>query len=1154
MARVLPGFGIPISRSARSSPQSVWGGNLVSAITVQLLLLLCCISVLVSQEDRIEFEHLSIEQGLSQSDVCCILQDGKGFVWFGTQDGLNMYDGYGFRVYRHDASNSESISDNYITAMAQDRFGNIWIGTQNGLNLFDQNTQRFYHCEPDSRFRNKFGSNAITSLCEDPSGALLVGTYGAGLMRIETARDRVSFLMEKIALSDSSNSEAIASICKDRDGAYWVGTLGQGLYKLGPACNVVGRFRTTPGDSNSLGQDNVRCVYEDRHRILWVGTSDGLNRLELGSHKFKHYAMGENPRNVYSNYIFCIHEDELNRLWIGTDGGLELYERESDSFRHYGAKAEDLSTLSDDAIMSIGDAGGVVWFGSRKGLNKFCRFRKQFRTYKYIPHQGNSLSEGKVWSIYCDGGGILWVGSNGGLDRIDRRSNKYLHYRHNPSDSGSLSNNSVMSILEDESGGMWIGTWGGGLERFDKRSESFEHYPRLVSDSSYLASNTIVSMSEDERRRLWMGTYGGVAVFDLREREYRREDEESANSPLRSLGPVEMIRHGNDHKLWFGTWHGLIKYDSEKKASASYLQMPRDSTRSSHDRVLSILPARDGTLFVGTPTGLKSMTTMTGEFTQYATRDGLPNDVICGILEDKQGNLWISTNKGISKFAPAANRIRNYDVGDGLQSNEFDQWAFFKSESGEMFFGGINGVTSFFPDSLHDNPHIPPIVLTSFKIGDREKNLVEACSDSNPVQLSYKDNGFSFELAALDYTRPEKNQYAYMLEGFDADWIYSGARRYASYTNLDPGHYILHLKGSNNDGVWNEHGISLRLWIAPPFWMTWWFRGTVILFLLSSATISYVSRTRAINKRNRILERRITEATAELNSTNESLQTEVLERKRSEDELWRYKHQLEEQVLERTAQLSQTVLSLEEQIAARVLAEQSLVAYQEKLRALAFDLSATEERERRRLSMYLHDSIGQTLAFCKIKLQSVQRSSRRAGSDTRLREIQDMVEKSIVDTRKLTLELSPPILHELGLVPAIEWLCKRYQGEHQIHFSVNADPQPLSLNQDLSNLLFHATREVIVNIIKHAGAKNAEISVHQDRDRICVEIADDGCGFDAQSMQDNVKQRDAFGLFSVRERLHSLGGRMEIVSKRGSGTNVKLTLQNLTMDVGARGT
>jgi signal transduction histidine kinase len=514
------------------------------------------------------------------------------------------------------------------------------------------------------------------------------------------------------------------------------------------------------------------------------------------------------------------------------------------------------------------------------------------------------------------------------------------------------------------------------------------------------------------------------------------------------------------------------------------------------------------------------------------------------MLEDERGNVWISTNKGISKLPTSANRIRNYDVGDGLQSNEFNQWAFFKSQSGEMFFGGINGVTSFFPDSLHDNPHIPPIVLTSLKVSDKEKDLAEACSDSKPVQLSYKDNSFSFEFAALDYTRPEKNRYAYMLEGFDADWIYSGARRYASYTNLDPGYYTLHLKGSNNDAVWNERGFSVRIWIAPPFWMTWWFRSGALLFLFSSATLSYVFRMRAIQKQNRILEQKIAEATAELNTTNECLQSEVLERKRSEDELWRYKQQLEEQVLERTAQLSQTVSSLKDQIAGRVLAEQSLVAYQEKLRALAFDLCATEERERRRLSRYLHDSIGQTLAFCKIKLQSFQRSSRRTGSDNRVREIQDMIEKSITETRKLTLELSPPILHELGLVPAIEWLCKRFQAEHQIQFSINADSRPLSLDQDLSNLLFHATREVIVNIIKHAEAKNAIVNVHQDRDYICVEIRDDGCGFDPQSMQDNIKERDAFGLFSVRERLHSLGGRMEIVSNRGSGTNVKLILQN----------
>jgi len=306
MASVLSRFGIPIFRFAPWEPHNTLGLNIVSAITIQLLLLPCCFSVLVSQDDRIDFEHLSIEQGLSQSDVSCILQDSKGFVWFGTQDGLNRYDGYGFRVYRHNASDSASISNNYVTAMAQDGFGNIWIGTQNGLNLFDQNTQRFYHCEPDPRFRNKFGNNAIMSLCEDSSRAMLVGTYGAGLMRLKTAEEGVTFRIEKIDLSASSNSEAIASICRTRNGTYWVGTLGQGLFKLDSVYNVVGRYRNAPLDSNSLCQDNVRCIYEDRHGILWVGTNNGLNRLEPGGHKFRRYTMGKNPRSVYPNYIFCI--------------------------------------------------------------------------------------------------------------------------------------------------------------------------------------------------------------------------------------------------------------------------------------------------------------------------------------------------------------------------------------------------------------------------------------------------------------------------------------------------------------------------------------------------------------------------------------------------------------------------------------------------------------------------------------------------------------------------------------------------------------------------------------------------------------------------------------------------------------------------------
>ena len=1100
------------------------------------------ISFVVAQEPRIEFERVSITQGLSQSEVNCILRDRQGFMWFGTQDGLNRYDGYTFTVYRHNPSDSNSISDNYVTALAEDRGGNLWIGTQNGLNEFDPGRGRFRTFVPPPGSGGGPAGKFISSICEDSDGGLFVGSLGGELYRLETARGRWSPVRWDSAAGGGTGSAAVLAIAGDREGKVWVGTRGEGLAELDRSGGIRARYRHTPGLETSLSHEIVQCVLEDRRGNFWVGTSHGLNRLDRRSGKFKRYAFGRDPRSVYANYIFCIFEDQTGALWAGTDEGVQLYDAEQDRFRHIESRPEDPEALSDDAIMSIYDAGGVVWFGTKRGLNKYCRYRKKFQNYRHRPGEQNSLSDNKVWSVYSDREGVLWVGSNGGLDAIDRKSGRTVHYRHNPSDPASLSNNSVMSILEDESGVMWLGTWGGGLNRFDRKTGTFKRFIRRASDSLYSSDNTVVSMAEDKNRTLWLATYGGMAAFDIGEERFRSPGKTAPGCAELFHDPVRVVRADLHDRIWAGTSQGLLALDLRSGSCTAFRHHLPDPSTLSDDRVLSMGGSGDDRLLVGTEEGLNLFSPSSGASIRFTVANGLPNDVICGILEDARGNLWISTNKGLAMLNPATGKVRTYDMADGLQSNEFNEWASYRSASGELFFGGVNGLTGFFPDSLGENPLIPPVVVTSLNVGGREAGSGHPVSDTNGLDLSYRENSLSFEFAALDYTKPEKNQYAYMLEGFDQDWIYSGTRRYASYTNLDPGTYRLRLKGSNNDGVWNDGGFSLRLTIAPPFWRTWWFRATAILSLLWLSGAGVRARLKTIRMRNELLEVKIAERTEELAQINRALQAEVGERKRTEAELRRLQQHLEHQVRERTAELSNTVSSLEQQAAARGIAEQNLLAYQEKLRSLASDLSMTEERERRRLSSVLHDSIGQTLAFCKIKLGSVQRSARLAGSDKRLREVLGMIEQSISDTRRLTLELSPPILHELGLVPAIDWLCARIAEQHGLRFDVEDEAGSPEPEPDIRILLFHAVREVIVNAVKHAKASHGSIRIFRADGSFSVQVEDDGGGFDASLLQDHRTGHDGFGLFHIRERLHSQGGTLEIASAPGRGTRVCLTV------------
>jgi ligand-binding sensor domain-containing protein/signal transduction histidine kinase len=1115
-----------------------------SAFTPALLglLVITPVSSLLAQERRIGFERLSIMQGLSQSEVNCILRDRQGFMWFGTQDGLNRYDGYAFTVYRHNPSDSNSISDNYITALSEDGRGNLWIGTQHGLNEFipgRRGFRRFFR-PPDQG--GIPANNFISSMCGDSGEGLFIGSLGGELSRMETAGDRWT----RVALDSPHSGEmgppAILAVVQDREGTVWVGTKGEGLMELDRSGSVRARFRHDRTRRSSLSNDVVQCMLEDRRGNFWVGTTHGLDRLDRRSGEFSRYTFGKDPRSIYANYIFCLYEDRTGTLWAGTDEGVEVYDPVSDRFQQIESRPDDPEGLSDDAVMSIYDAGGVVWFGTKRGLNKYCRFRKQFHNYRHGAGGQSLLSDNKVWSIYCDRKGVLWVGSNGGLDAIDRNAGRVVHYRHDPRDPASLSNNSVMAILEDESGKLWLGTWGGGLNRFDRTTGSFKRFDRRTADTLYSSDNTVVSLSEDRNRVLWLGTYGGIAGFDLRNETFQIRQTPASGCPEVFRDPVRVVKADADGRVWLGMPQGLVALDPRKGTCSAFRYRPHDPLALSDDRVISLERSAGDRLLIGTEEGLNIFSPSAGTWSRYTMADGLPNDVVCGIQEDAHGRLWISTNKGLAMLNPATRTVRTYDMADGLQSNEFNEWASYKSPAGEMFFGGVNGMTAFFPDSLRDNPGIPPVVLTSLKINGVDSLPGWTLSGTNGLELSYRQNSFSFEFAALDYTMPEKNRYAYMVEGFDQDWIYSGTRRYASYTNLDPGSYRLRLKGSNNDGVWNEAGWSVRLTIAPPFWGTWWFRGFAMLSSIVLIAMGVVSRLRVIRKRNALLEKKIAERTAELGVINRALQSEIHERRRTEAELRRLKQHLELQVRERTAELSNTVSSLEQQAAAREIAEQNLLAYQEKLRSLASDLSMTEERERRRLSGVLHDSIGQTLAFCKIKLGSVQRSARLAGSDKRLREILGMIEQSISDTRRLTLELSPPILHELGLVPAIDWLCNRIAEQHGVRFTLVDEAGAAELDPDLSILLFHAVREVVVNVVKHAGAGHGTIRILCRAGSFCVRVEDDGCGFDATRLQDHGTRNDGFGLFHIRERLHSLGGSLEIASVPGRGTSVLLTV------------
>ncbi len=804
-------------------------------------------------------------------------------MWFGTRDGLNRYDGSGFKVYKHDPQNRSSLGHNQVTALAEDQAGMLWIGTDGGgLDRLDLEAGAFVHYRHNPGDPTSLADNLVLSLLVDRDGVLWIGT-GNGLDRLD--RTAGQFIHHRNNPGDpySLRGGTIESIYQDREGMLWVGTNGSGLNRLHPTTGRFTHFQHDPNDPHSLISNYlVRAIYEDRQGNLWIGTFEGLDRLDRQSGRMVHYQHDpSDPHSLSNNTIASLHQDPSGRLWVGTlGGGLDILDPATDLFVHYPSTPHDSHSLSSNMVLSMYEGPmGVLWIGTvGGGVNQADPLAERFALFQNDPDDPNSLSNNIVSSIFQDRQANLWIGTlGGGLNRFDRATSSWHLYRNDPSDPNSLSNNNVSAIYEDSEGVLWIGTLGGGLDRLDRRAERFTHVPSDPKDPQSLGNPFVYSILEDRQGRLWVatdeGVHGGLHRFD-REREQLTHFRHDPNDPGSvSSNWVRALDEDRSGALWISAvGAGINRFDPITKRFKRYQHDPNDPNSLSHDSVTVIHEDQAGMLWLGTDGGgLNRLDPESGTFVHYTVEDGLPSDAICGILEDAGGGyLWISTSDGLSRFDPRTDTFRNFDASDGLQGNEFNVRASFRSSRGEMFFGGVSGFNAFYPDRVKDNPLIPPVILTSLRQKGEDVPLRTTVEHAEEVRFGWPDNSFEFEFAALSYIQPEKNQYAYMLEGFDTGWNYVGSRPYGRYTNLPGGTFTLHIKGSNNDGAWNEEGSALAITIVPPFWATWWFRGIVILALLAVAISGYRLRVRSIEARSRTLERLVDERTKELaNRTRE---------------------------------------------------------------------------------------------------------------------------------------------------------------------------------------------------------------------------------------------------------------------------------------------
>jgi DNA-binding NtrC family response regulator/ligand-binding sensor domain-containing protein len=904
-------------------------------------------------QNHVEFEHLTAAHGLSNNTQQSAAQDSLGFMWFGTTTGLNRFDGYKFKVYKHEPGNPHSLSGNMIEALYVDRSGVLWVGTGgNGLNKFEPEQERFVRYLHDPDDPNSIASNTIHTILEDRLGVLWLGT-SAGLCRFDREQQRFIRYQRDPEDPGSISNNQVFDILEDRAGRLWIATYGGGLNQLVSGRQTgekprFDRYRHSPRDPSSLGSDNLLVLCEDTEGQIWIGTWDrGLDRFHPGesagfpSLTFKHFAHDpDTPLSLSHNQIQDIVEDRAGTLWIGTfAGGLNRFNRAEETFRRYLHNPQDRSSLSHNCVrMLFVDRSGLLWIGTGGGgINTFDCARKPFRHLSHDPLDPNSLSDTDVRSIYEDRTGALWIGTQGGgLNKLvstsvaratsnhasgARPSFTVTRYRHNPADPGSLSNNTVWAICEDHAGNVWVATFD-GLNRMDRKTGRFVRFQHDANDPHSLSENTVYRLRVDRFGQIWAGTYDGLNRFEAETGRFQRFAHDPENPGSLSADQVLPIFEDRAGGLWIGTSGGLnqlIRGAPSSAALNSHTETAYAFERYQHDPsypyslsdnlVWSIYEDRNGTLWIGTTTGLNKFERERKRFVRYSSKNGLTGEFVAGITEDERGNLWLSTGGGLFRFDPRCETFRHYDAADGLKGSQFP--AILKRHNGEILVGGDQGLNAFFPEELEDNPYVPPVVITDFQLSNRPVAIKEgsvlqqSILATRELALSHNDRVVSFEFAALNYRHPEKSRYRYKLEGFGNDWIEVGSdRRFVTYTNLSPGAYVFRVIGSNNDGVWNQTGTSLKISLTPPWWRTWWFHVSGLMVLAVAAVSIHKIRLRSIKKRNRQLQEEVDQrkqAEAKLRNAVAEV-TQLKERLEGENVYLRHEVKLEETFSEITGQ------------------------------------------------------------------------------------------------------------------------------------------------------------------------------------------------------------------------------------------------------------
>jgi ligand-binding sensor domain-containing protein len=841
------------------------------------------------------FKHLDKTDGLSHNRILCIHEDNKGFMWFGTASGLNRYDGYSFKIFKHDPNDTTTISNDFINNIWEDHKDRLWIESGNMVNIYDPLTETF------SRNTGKIlrdvsipDTATISNIIKDSRGNFWFLHPAFGIYRYSTEQDTVIKIASNPNDSSALSFPNISAMAEDLQGNFWLANQHGIIEKLDSKTNkIVYRNDFLFKKYNGTNLVIKLCIDNDNDLWLVIGNYDqGVYFFNTTKNEFKHYHKDSKNLKLNINITAEIIQDNNGLIWIATDqGGINIINKKDLSVRYIMNDLEDENSLSQNTVTTLYiDDMGIIWAGTyKKGIDYYHPAIIKFKHYRKKLLDPQSLPYNDVNCYVEDKQDNVWIGTNGGgLIHFDRENDVFSQFIHNPDDPSSISTNTIVSLCLDHENKLWIGTFYGGINCYD--GKRFYRYLPDPSNLNSISCYHIWSIYEDSENNLWIGTLNqGVDRFDRKKKAFYHYKGEKNNSIFQGH-PVNAILEDYKGNILFGTTSGIDILD---KKSGNFIQYPGNSTNAGilkNESINKIIMDKRGLLWAATQNGLMLLDQEFNLLRTFKIKDGLPDDIIISLIEDNYGNLWMGTPNGLSNLIINKKKdtdslffsFKNYNESDGLQGREFNQFSAIKLQSGELIFGGANGFNLFSPEEIEMNKRIPNVVFTDFQIFNKSISindtlhgriiLNKSISQTEDIVLKYHENMFSIEFAALSYFNPDKNKYVYMLEGFNDEWLYTDAKsRKVTYTSLDPGEYIFKVKGSNNDGIWNEEGTTIRISVTPPFWQTAWFRILTVLFIITLIYIIYKIRIRNIEAHRRELEIKVKERTHELKEAYEEI-------------------------------------------------------------------------------------------------------------------------------------------------------------------------------------------------------------------------------------------------------------------------------------------